>query len=47
VPWVDTVYYTGTGGEGNERTTGDKLNGEALTDNRWGLGGPTGMQELN
>jgi len=47
MPWVATVYYTGTGDEGNERTAGGKPNGEALTDNGWGLGGPTGMQGLN
>ena len=41
------MYYTGTGDEGNDRTTGAKPNGEALTDNRWCLGGPTGMQGLN
>jgi hypothetical protein len=47
VPWVDTDYYTGIGDEGNERTVGGKLNGEALTDNGWSLGGPTGMHGLN
>jgi len=47
VPWVDTVYYTGTGDGGNERAVGGKPNGKALTDNGWGLGGPTWMQGLN